>query len=85
MEAAFSAGNFLGSLSSSYLIMAVGNVFVLLIIAVLNVIAYVFTNICLPESLPGALKVSKHSTQSKLCLYWRGRSLKFGGGHSGFS
>ncbi|XP_047519575.1 proton-coupled folate transporter-like isoform X1 [Pieris napi] len=56
VEASVSAGSVIGSLASSYLLRAVGNVYLLLITAFLCVIAYVFTNCCLDESLPGAQK-----------------------------
>ncbi|CAK1552498.1 unnamed protein product [Leptosia nina] len=56
VEASVSVGSVIGSLVSSYLLRAVGNVYLLLITASLCVIAYVFTNCCLDESLPGAKK-----------------------------
>lgn len=72
VEASFSAGSVLGSLASSYLLRAVGNVYLLLIAASLCVIAYVFTNCCLDESLPGAKKVlfSMLAWQTKIKVYY---------------
>ncbi|XP_063830584.1 probable peptidoglycan muropeptide transporter SLC46 [Ostrinia nubilalis] len=55
LGAAVSAGSVMGSLLSAYLIKAVGNVYLLLIVTALYVIAYAFTNIHLKESLNGAI------------------------------
>ncbi|XP_031765661.1 proton-coupled folate transporter-like isoform X2 [Galleria mellonella] len=56
MEIAVSAGSVVGSLISSYVLKAVGNVYLLLIAATLFVIAYAVTNIQLQESLTGAVQ-----------------------------
>ncbi|XP_045501791.1 proton-coupled folate transporter-like [Colias croceus] len=56
VEASLSVGSVIGSLASSYLLRVVGNVYLLLITTSLCVIAYVFTNCCLEESLPGVTK-----------------------------
>ncbi|RVE43765.1 hypothetical protein evm_011614 [Chilo suppressalis] len=56
LEAAVSAGSVTGALLSSYLLKAVGNVYLLLIVSTLYVIAYVFTNVYLRESLTGAVQ-----------------------------
>ncbi|XP_050681466.1 solute carrier family 46 member 3-like [Leptidea sinapis] len=56
VEASVSVGSVIGSVASSYLLRAVGNVYLLLITSSLYVIAYVFTNVVLEESLRGAVK-----------------------------
>lgn len=58
IEAAVSAGSVIGGVSSSYVLRAVGNVYLLLISTLLFVIAYIFTNVCLKESLANAVPVS---------------------------
>ncbi|KAL0820576.1 hypothetical protein ABMA28_006421 [Loxostege sticticalis] len=55
LEAAVSAGSVIGSLLSAHLLKAIGNVYLLLLVASLYVIAYAFTNVHLRESLNGAL------------------------------
>ncbi|KAJ8717954.1 hypothetical protein PYW07_005884 [Mythimna separata] len=55
MEASVGLGSVVGSLLSSHVLRLVGNVYLLLIATTLNVIAYVFTNVCLMESLAGAV------------------------------
>lgn len=57
LEAAVSAGSVIGSLLSAHLLKAIGNVYLLLLVATLYVIAYAFTNVHLRESLNGALPV----------------------------
>lgn len=57
LEAAVSLGSVVGSLLSSHVLRLVGNVYLILIAAALNVVAYVFTNVCLRESLAGATQV----------------------------
>ncbi|XP_041984971.1 proton-coupled folate transporter-like [Aricia agestis] len=54
LEASVSAGSVIGSIASSYLLRAVGNVYLLLISTSLCVIGYLFTNVFLSESLPNA-------------------------------
>ncbi|XP_028031101.1 proton-coupled folate transporter-like [Bombyx mandarina] len=56
LGASVSAGSVLGGLFSAPLLRAVGNVYLLLIGASLNVFAYAFTNIFLRESLEGAIQ-----------------------------
>ncbi|CAK1584421.1 unnamed protein product [Parnassius mnemosyne] len=56
VEAAVSVGSVIGSMASSYVLRAVGHVYLLLITVTLQVAAYVFTNVCLEESLPGAVQ-----------------------------
>ncbi|XP_034835655.1 probable peptidoglycan muropeptide transporter SLC46 [Maniola hyperantus] len=56
VEASVSAGSVIGAVASSYVLRAVGIVYLLLIAATLFVIAYVFTTICLKESLVGAVQ-----------------------------
>ncbi|XP_059060801.1 proton-coupled folate transporter-like isoform X1 [Achroia grisella] len=56
MEISVSAGSVVGSLISSYILKAIGNVYLLLIAATLFVTAYAITNIRLQESLTGAIK-----------------------------
>ncbi|KAJ8717304.1 hypothetical protein PYW08_005703 [Mythimna loreyi] len=58
MEASVGLGSVVGSLLSAHVLRLVGNVYLLLIAASLNVIAYVFTNVCLRESLAGAIEGS---------------------------
>ncbi|CAH2267017.1 proton-coupled folate transporter-like [Pararge aegeria] len=55
VEASVSAGTVVGAITSSYVLRAVGNVYLLLISTSLFVIAYLFTTICLNESLVGAV------------------------------
>ncbi|XP_045777870.1 proton-coupled folate transporter-like [Maniola jurtina] len=55
-EAAVSAGSVIGAVASSYVMRAVGIVYLLLIAASLFVTAYIFTIICLKESLVGAVQ-----------------------------
>lgn len=57
IDATISLGNVLGSLVSSYLILLIGNVNLLLVTACLHVLAYAFTNVYVRESLVGALEV----------------------------
>ncbi|KAG6456780.1 proton-coupled folate transporter [Manduca sexta] len=56
LQAAVSAGIVVGSLLSPHVIRAVGNVYLLLIGTFLNVLAYAITNICLVESITGAIQ-----------------------------
>ncbi|XP_049876941.1 solute carrier family 46 member 3-like [Pectinophora gossypiella] len=56
LEAMVSVGSVVGGIASSYLLKAVGNVYLLLIVAVLNVISYAYSNIYLRESLTGAVR-----------------------------
>ncbi|XP_013137271.1 PREDICTED: proton-coupled folate transporter-like [Papilio polytes] len=56
IDATISLGNVLGSLVSSYLILLIGNVNLLLVTASLHVLAYAFTNVYVRESLVGALE-----------------------------
>ncbi|XP_032520132.2 probable peptidoglycan muropeptide transporter SLC46 [Danaus plexippus] len=56
LDGTMALGTFFGSMFSSYLIEAIGNVYVLLISATINVIAYAFTNIWIVESLTGAIQ-----------------------------
>ncbi|XP_041984974.1 proton-coupled folate transporter-like [Aricia agestis] len=56
LDATTVLGSFFGSLISSYLILAFGNVNLLLLAASFNVLAYAFTHICIVESLVGALQ-----------------------------
>ncbi|XP_026494284.2 probable peptidoglycan muropeptide transporter SLC46 [Vanessa tameamea] len=56
VEASVSAGSVIGAVASSYVLRAVGNVYLLLISAMLFVVAYVFTNVCLKESLANAVQ-----------------------------
>lgn len=59
IEAAVSAGSVIGGVASSYVLRAVGNIdYLLLISTLLFVIAYIFTNVCLKESLANAVPVS---------------------------
>lgn len=62
LGASVSAGSVLGGLFSAHLLRAVGNVYLLLIGASLNVFAYAFTNIFLRESLEGAIQVKLNLT-----------------------
>ncbi|CAH2042464.1 unnamed protein product, partial [Iphiclides podalirius] len=61
LEAAVSIGSVIGSMASSYVLRAVGNVYLLLITVTLQVTAYAFSNVFLKESLPGAVKGSLSS------------------------
>ncbi|XP_068620175.1 probable peptidoglycan muropeptide transporter SLC46 [Battus philenor] len=56
LEAVVSIGSVIGSIASSYVLRTVGVVYLLLITASLQVIAYIFTVVCLKESLPGAVQ-----------------------------
>ncbi|CAG4947399.1 unnamed protein product [Colias eurytheme] len=56
IDATTTSGAVIGSLLSSYLILSIGNVYLLLLAASLNVFAYAFTNILIKESLTGALQ-----------------------------
>ncbi|XP_021190515.3 probable peptidoglycan muropeptide transporter SLC46 [Helicoverpa armigera] len=56
MEATVGLGSVVGGLLSPYVLRMVGNVYLLLISAALNVVAYVFSNVCLRESLNGAIQ-----------------------------
>ncbi|XP_072942910.1 probable peptidoglycan muropeptide transporter SLC46 isoform X2 [Epargyreus clarus] len=51
-----SAGMVVGSLIAKDLILSIGNVFLLLFGTALNVLAYSYASIFIPESLPGALE-----------------------------
>lgn len=57
MEASVSAGSVVGAVASSYVLKAVGHVYLLVISTVLFLIAYIFTNVCLKESLAGVVRV----------------------------
>lgn len=57
LEASVSVGSFTGSLLSSYILKAIGPVYLLLAMATLNVIAYAFANVCIKESVTGAIQV----------------------------
>ncbi|CAG5048892.1 unnamed protein product [Parnassius apollo] len=54
VEAAVSVGSVTGSIASSYVLRAVGHVYLLAV--TLQVAAYVFTNVCLEEPLRGAVQ-----------------------------
>ncbi|XP_039759663.1 solute carrier family 46 member 3-like isoform X2 [Pararge aegeria] len=56
LDATISLGTIAGNLFSTYLILTIGNVYLLLLTATLNVIAYSFANIWIMESLRGALE-----------------------------
>ncbi|XP_038211163.1 proton-coupled folate transporter-like [Zerene cesonia] len=56
VDATTTSGTVIGSILSSYLILSFGNVYLLLFAASLNVLAYAFTNVCIKESLNGALQ-----------------------------
>lgn len=62
MEAAVGLGSVVGSLLSAPVLRLVGNVYLILIATTLNVIAYVFTNVCIRESLVGAVQVGHSPT-----------------------
>lgn len=66
LEASVGLGVVVGSMLSSYALKAVGNVYLLLIVATLNVFAYVYTNIWIKESLVGAVQVG---TNNFFCLH----------------
>ena len=68
MEASVGLGSVVGSLLSAPLLRLVGNVYLILIATTLNVIAYVFTNVCLRESLAGAVQVG-HSPSLLIVIY----------------
>ena len=57
VDATTSLGMVAGGLLSTYLILKIGNTYLLLLTAALNVMAYAFTNIWITESLTGALQV----------------------------
>lgn len=57
VETAVSIGSVIGAMASSYVLRAVGIVYLLLIAATLYVFAYVFTIVFLKESLQGAVEV----------------------------
>ncbi|XP_034835659.1 probable peptidoglycan muropeptide transporter SLC46 isoform X1 [Maniola hyperantus] len=56
LDATVSLGTICGSLFSTYLILTIGNVNLLLFTATLNVVSYAFANIWIMESLRGALR-----------------------------
>ncbi|KAJ2948402.1 hypothetical protein O0L34_g7640 [Tuta absoluta] len=56
VQASISLGSVIGALTSSYLLKLVGNVYLLLIAAALNVISYGYTNVYIKESLTGAIQ-----------------------------
>ncbi|KAL4704399.1 hypothetical protein ACJJTC_005753 [Scirpophaga incertulas] len=56
LETAISVGSVIGSVLSAYLLIAVGNIYLLLIVCSLYVLAYAFTNIYMIESLTGAIE-----------------------------
>ncbi|XP_032519811.2 probable peptidoglycan muropeptide transporter SLC46 [Danaus plexippus] len=56
VEASVSAGSVTGAILSSYLLRAVGSVYLLVICTGLSAIAYLFTNVFLKESLVGAVQ-----------------------------
>ncbi|KAI5642980.1 major facilitator superfamily domain-containing protein [Phthorimaea operculella] len=56
VQAVVSLGSVIGGVASSYLLKLVGNVYLLLIVAALNVIAYAYTNVYIKESLTGAIQ-----------------------------
>ncbi|KAJ2948403.1 hypothetical protein O0L34_g7641 [Tuta absoluta] len=56
IQAVVSLGSVIGAVASSYLLKLVGNVYLLLIAAALNVISYGYTNVYLKESLTGAIQ-----------------------------
>ncbi|CAK1552497.1 unnamed protein product [Leptosia nina] len=56
VDATASSGSVIGSMLSSYLILSIGNVYLLLLTSTLNVLAYAFTNVYIKESLTGALE-----------------------------
>lgn len=62
VDATAAVGSILGSLVTSYLVLAIGNIYLLLLAATINVIGYAFTNIVIKESLVGALEVSVNAT-----------------------
>ncbi|XP_075980871.1 putative peptidoglycan muropeptide transporter SLC46 [Anticarsia gemmatalis] len=55
MESAVSVGSIVGSLLSAHVLRLVGNTWLILIATTCNVLAYAFSNICLRESLTGAV------------------------------
>ncbi|CAH0713274.1 unnamed protein product, partial [Brenthis ino] len=55
VEASVSAGSVTGAILSSFVLRAVGHVYLLVISTLLFVIAYLFTKICIKESLPQAV------------------------------
>ncbi|XP_022113252.2 proton-coupled folate transporter isoform X1 [Pieris rapae] len=56
VDATASSGSVIGSILSSYLILSIGNVYLLLLTSTLNVFSYAFTNVYIKESLNGALQ-----------------------------
>ncbi|KAM3963294.1 putative peptidoglycan muropeptide transporter SLC46 [Aphomia sociella] len=84
MEVAVSVGSMVGSLLSSHILAAVGNVYLLLIAATLFVMAYAVTNIRLEESLTGAVQGTISSVVDYLlvkemiteCFKWRPNNLR---------
>ncbi|CAH0590195.1 unnamed protein product [Chrysodeixis includens] len=56
LEAAVACGSVAGSLTSPYALRFFGNVYLLLMVTTLNVLAYVFSNVVLRESLSGAIQ-----------------------------
>ncbi|XP_045501793.1 proton-coupled folate transporter-like isoform X2 [Colias croceus] len=56
IDAATTSGSVIGSLLSSYLILSIGNVYLLLLAALLNVFAYGFTKFFIKESLNGSIQ-----------------------------
>lgn len=57
IDATLSIAMVVGSLLSTYLIIIIGNVNLLLLAATLNVMSYSFSNLYVTESLTGALEV----------------------------
>lgn len=70
-------GSLMGSILSSYILRAVGNVYLLLIVATLDVISYAYTNVWIKESLVGAVKVQYQLELTKKVL-----TFLHGGWHS---
>lgn len=56
LEASIFLGSIIGSLLSSYLVQLMGSIYVLLLHSIIYVVAYVFTNLYVNESLTGALE-----------------------------
>ncbi|CAG9563936.1 unnamed protein product [Danaus chrysippus] len=56
VEASVSAGSVIGAILSSYVLRAVGSVYLLVICTALSAIAYLYTNVFLEESLVGAVQ-----------------------------
>lgn len=57
LDGTFGGGTMLGSILSAHLLKAVGNVYLLLIVTAINVVAYVHTLLFVEESLAGAIRV----------------------------